>query len=127
MDFAIREGGAHHDAELVLSGEASLRDLTAAVRELDRHELSSRRNIRLLIDLTDLDTTTVTEDELERASTAAAERDFYAHPRAVALVAPDDGTYATAIRWRAHLGGSASRRQVFRSRGEALAWLQQQA
>jgi hypothetical protein len=127
MDFLIREGGVEHDAELVLRGEANVADLREAVRALDRDELSSGRNLRLLIDLTELDTTTVSAEDLEQASTAAAERDFYAHPRAVALVAPGDGTHDVAVRWRAHLGGSASRRQVFRDRAAALVWLEQHA
>jgi hypothetical protein len=57
-------------------------------------------------------------------SNTVVERDWYHMPSAVAIIAPSDGAHTAALRYRAHLGGSRSNRQVFRSRDEALVWLE---
>ncbi len=43
----------------------------------------------------------------------------------LAIVASDADTFAKTVHYRAHLGGSASRRRVFTNRDEALAWLRE--
>jgi hypothetical protein len=44
-------------------------------------------------------------------------------PAAIASIAPDDNGRRILMSYRAHLGGSKSKREVFGNREEALAWL----
>jgi hypothetical protein len=79
----------------------------------------------ILVDVTGLDTSRLDETQLFVGVGPVVERDAAAPPRAVAIVASDAETFAKAIHYRAHLGGSASRRRVFTDRDEALAWLRE--
>jgi hypothetical protein len=60
---------------------------------------------------------------MEAISAEISQRDWIYPPRAVAVVAADEEAAARQQLIRAHLGGSGSRREVFLSREEAVAWL----
>ena len=86
-----------------------------------------RPGMTVLVDLAEVDASPLdNEDELFLAVGPIQERDALAPPRAVAIVAADPATFERAVRYRAHLGGSTSRRRVFASTAEALAWLSEQ-
>ena len=77
----------------------------------------------MLVDLSALDVSSFTGDEMLVALQPVAAHDWLRPALAVALLAPSDAAFEAATRWRAHLGGSRSRRAVFRSREDALTWL----
>lgn len=58
-----------------------------------------------------------------RHATEVLQRDWLHPPRAIAFVVADREDAHEAEMWRAQLGGSQSRRKIFRSREEAEAWL----
>lgn len=62
-----------------------------------------------------------------RTATTVLQRDWFHPPRAIAFVVADDDAVREAELWRAQLGGSHSRRKVFRSRDDAEAWLANEA
>jgi hypothetical protein len=80
----------------------------------------------VLVDVSALDTSQLSDDELQALSAPMIERDFEYPPLAIAIVAANESTFATAIHHRAYLGGSKSRRDVFASREDALLWLESQ-
>ncbi|MDX6472521.1 MAG: hypothetical protein QOK22_1337 [Gaiellaceae bacterium] len=101
----------------------------AAFDELNTRLVSDprfRAGLTILVDVEWLDSADLTDEEVEVLSAPIAVRDWDYLPKAVAIVAPDERTYATMRKYRAHLGGSKSNRQVFTTRQEALAWLEQQ-
>jgi len=112
-----------YDVEVELEGHLSAAELGGLVGGLGRDELLPRRGLLLLADLTGLDASDISDEDLQRLAGDALARDWDTRPRAVAIVAPDDGTFTLAMLYRAHLGGSDSGRRVFRTRAEAIAWL----
>ena len=90
-------------------------------------DLRFRAGLTLLVDLIALDTGGLSADELQRLSEPIVERDWFYAPAASAIVAPADSTYNAARAYWAHLGGSMSNRQVFRSKAEAVAWLKERS
>jgi hypothetical protein len=70
-----------------------------------------------------LETAELSDDQVEAISGMMVERDWEYPPAAIALIAPDDNGRRILMSYRAHLGGSKSKREVFGNREEALAWL----
>jgi hypothetical protein len=127
VEFEIEfvEGDSPADIEIALSGAPS----PSSFVKLNEHLVGDARfraGMKILADLSKLDVSDLPPDGVQDLSDTVVERDWYRMPAAVAIVAPDEEAYNAALLYRAHLGGSKSNRQVFRSRPEALAWLQAQ-
>ena len=126
MDFNIefREQGLP-DVEIALSGVldiAGFRRLTETLAV----DPQFRAGLTLLVDLSELDTADLSADGVENMTAPMVERDWYHPPAAVAIIAPDADTVDAARAYRAHLGGSRSNRHIFRSREDAVEWLEEQ-
>lgn len=124
MEWTIEFGGPDApDVTVTLAGTATLAGFAAYSRELIS-DPRFRSGMRVLIDGSDLDTTPMATDAMmEAISDEVNQRDWIHPPRAVAVVAGDEEAAARQRLMRAHLGGSKSRREVFLSREEAVAWL----
>jgi hypothetical protein len=124
LEFAFAFGGDPQDLTITMRGAVDalgLKRLNDALVADPRF----RPGMAILVDVTELDTSRLDETQLFVGVGPVVERDAAAPPRAVAIVASDAETFAKAIHYRAHLGGSASRRRVFTDRDEALAWLRE--
>ncbi len=126
MEFTIAFGGAPQDVTIILSGVAT----AEGFRRFNEARLSDERfrtGLLILLDASSLDTSQMSEAMLQTAIEPMIERERQYPPLALAIVAPNARTFKDAILTRAHLGGSRSRREVFASLEEAVAWLKQQA
>jgi hypothetical protein len=122
LEFVFVFGGDPQDLTVTLSGTLDARGLW----ELNQALMADPRltpGMRILVDLGDVDASPLDDDELFVGVGPVHERDSMAPPRAVAIIASDPATFDRAVHYRAHLGGSASRRRVFASRADGLAWL----
>jgi hypothetical protein len=125
MSFELAFGGDPEDLTITLSGRADsagLEQLNAALQADPRF----KPGLAILVDVSRLDASGLTQASLIDASELVLLRDWSARPLAVAIVAPDPATFATAAHYRAHLGGTRSRRRVFADATDADAWLRQQ-
>jgi hypothetical protein len=123
FDFAFTDGPA--DIEETLAGvptEDGFRLLNDTVMSDPRF----RAGLKILVDCSALDTTGLSNQEVQSLSEQMAARDWAYPPAAVAIIAPNEGTFSTVQEYRAHLGGSRSNRQLFRNRADAVAWLEEQ-
>lgn len=124
MEYEIQflTDGGPVDAAVTLYGPltpAGFRELTDALTADPRW----RAGLTLLVDISALDVTAVSDDALAVLAGPVVARDWDFPPRAVAIIAPDDERFRAAQSYRAHVGGSRSRRYVVRTRAEALALL----
>jgi hypothetical protein len=126
MEFTVEfDGDGPQDVTVTFSGVAS-------VAGFDRYnaalavEPRTYAGLAVLVDISALDTSHLSDDELQALSAPMSARDFEYPPLAIAIVAPNESAFATAIHHRAHVGGSMSRRNVFASREDALLWLDSQ-
>ncbi len=126
FEITFTNGAGPADIEMVLSGVPTLAGLRLLNEQLIS-DLRFRAGMTLLVDLSALDTSGLSADEVQRLSEPTVERDWFYAPAASAIVAPDDSTYNVARAYWAHLGGSMSNRQVFRSKAEAIAWLKERS
>jgi hypothetical protein len=110
--------------EITLSGVATPSAFRQLADTLAR-DARFRAGLTMLVDVSALDTSALGDDGLQRITEPAAERDWYHPPAAVAIIAPNEKTLADARAYRAHLGGSRSRRQVFKTRTDAVTWLEE--
>ena len=123
MEYAFEFGGGDpQDLTVTLAGCASAGGMRALVRDL-MSDARFRAGMAILVDLSALDTAGLTPDEMQAMADAVSGRDWEFPAKAVALVAPSRRGFDAATLYRAHVGGSKSGREVFRSREEALAWL----
>ena len=125
MEFSLDFGGFPQDLTITLRGVADALGARRLATDLAA-DPRFRPGLLILVDVTDLDTATVDDNELYADATAFIERDAAAAPGAVAIVAPDGDTFIKATHYRAYLGGSKSRREVFIDREDAIAWLRSQ-
>jgi hypothetical protein len=124
LEFEFAFGGDPQDLTITLRGTVD----AAGLKRLNDALVGDPQfgpGLVILVDVTALDTSRLGEDELFVGVGPVVERDATALPRAVAIVASDAETVAKAMHYRAHLGGSSSRRRVFTDRDEAVAWLQE--
>ena len=126
MEYEIEFGGEPQDVTVTLSGRATPLGFRHLVRDLEADPRAVAEMV-MLVDLSKLDTSTLSSEDLAETAEPVALRDARRPARAVAIVAPDAATSRYAQLLRAHLGGSKSRRQVFRSREEAIAWLRERS
>ena len=85
-----------------------------------------RAGLKILVDCSALDTTGLSNQEVQDLSAHMAVRDWEYPPAAVAIIAPNEETFVAVQEYRAHLGGSRSNRQLFRNKADAVAWLEEQ-
>ena len=127
MEFEIKfkDGDGIADLEIALSGISTPASLVK-LNEALTGDARFRTGMTMIADLTTLNTHDLTDVGLQGLSNTVVERDWHHMPSAVAIIAPGERTYNAALSYRAHLGGSRSHREVFRSRAEAVAWLEAQ-
>ena len=125
FEFTLVFGGSPQDLTITLTGTVDALGLKRLNDALVA-EPQFGPGLTILVDVTRLDTSRLDEDELFTGVGPVVERDSFAPPRAVAIVTSDAETFAKAVHYRAHLGGSSSRRRVFTDRDEALAWLREE-
>lgn len=125
MNYSLDFDGRPQDLTMTLTGAVDAPSIRAFIEEMVAHP-QYRAGMRILVDLSGLDTSTITQEEYESVSDAIAGRDHRFPARAIAIVAPDARTFDDAVRHRAYVGGSKSGREVFRSRDDATAWLAEQ-
>jgi hypothetical protein len=116
------EGGA--DVEIRLSGVASPAELSDLADALET-DPRFRPGLAMLVDVSELESGTVTDAHLAELSKRIVARDWQSPPLAVAIVAPTGDVQKGARTYRAHVGGSRSSRHVVTSRREGLAWLEE--
>jgi hypothetical protein len=125
FEVQFQGGDGPADVEVALAGVP-----TAEGFQLLNERLTSdprfRAGLRVLVDCSELDTSGLSEVEVQSLTEHMVERDWNYPPSAVALIAPDEETFSAVRTYRAHLGGSKSNRHVFSSRAEAVAWLEGQ-
>ena len=127
MEFEVQfqDGDGPADVEVALAGVP-----TAEGFQLLNERLTSdprfRAGLRVLVDCSELDTSGLSEGEVQSLTEHMVERDWNYPPSAVVLIAPDEETFSAVRAYRAHMGGSKSNRHVFSSRAEAVAWLEDQ-
>ena len=125
MEFEIHfptEGPA--DIEMSVSGVPTLADLERFNDALVS-DPRFRAGLTMLVDVAGLESDGISTDELQTLSTPQVMRDWQYPPAAVAIVTPGGPSYDHLQRYRAHTGGSKSKRRVFSSRDEAIAWLEE--
>ena len=125
FEVNFREGDSPADVEITLSGVPDLDGLTRLNERLVS-DSRFRAGLKMLVDLRALDTAGLSGEAVQILSESMAERDWLYPPAAVALVAPDEGTYDAVRLYRAHLGGSRSNRHLLSGRADAVAWLTEQ-
>lgn len=125
FEVAFSDDGRPADVEIVASGVPT----PAEFAKLNEELLSDKRfraGVTMLVDCTALDTSGMSDEDVQELTEPMVQRDWHFPPAAVAIVAPGDRVFEAARSYRAHLGGSRSRRQVFRNRADAEAWLAEQ-
>ncbi len=125
IEIEFRDGDGPADIEEKLTGvptEAGFRLLNERVMSNPRF----RAGLKILVDCAALNTIGLSNQDLQSFSAHMAVRDWEFPPAAVAIIAPDDQTFEAVQAYRAHLGGSKSNRQLFRTRADAIAWLEDQ-
>jgi hypothetical protein len=125
FELAFSDAGRPADVEIAVTGVPTAAEF-AKLNEQLVGDPRFRAGLRMLVDCSALDTSTLSAEDVQRLTEPMVMRDWHYPPSAVALVAPDDRTFEVARAYRAHLGGSRSNRRVFRSRAEADAWLGEQ-
>ena len=125
MNYSLDFDGSPQDLTMTLTGAVDAPSIRAFIEEMVAHP-EYRAGMLILVDLSDLDTSAITQEEYESVSDAISGRDHRFPARAIAIVAPDARTFDDAVRHRAYVGGSKSGREVFRSRNDATAWLAEQ-
>lgn len=125
MNYTLDFGGDPEDLAITLRGAIDPPGIRAFVEDLvSRPEY--RAGMLILVDISDLDTSSISPEEYESVSDVIAGRDHRFPAKATAIVAPGGRTYDDAVQHRAYVGGSKSGREVFHSRADAAAWLAQQ-
>ena len=123
MEYSFTfEGRGSLDLTITLAGAASASGMRALVRDLTS-DARFRAGLAILVDLSGLDSSGLTSEEIQAMAAAVSGRDWEFPAKAIAIVAPSARTFDDAMLYRAHVGGSKSGREVFRFRDDALAWL----
>jgi hypothetical protein len=122
VNYSLEFGGDPQDLTMTLSGQLDPRSIRSFVEQLVEHP-DYRAGMLILVDISELDTSSISVEEYETVSDVIAGRDHQFPAKATAIVAPGGRTYADAMQHRAYVGGSKSGREVFHSRADATAWL----
>src|SRR6266481_1191815 len=97
MNYALDFGGDPQDLTMTLAGELDVPGLQAFIQDLIVHA-DYREGLLILVDISELDTSSFSEEEYESVSDAIAGRDFRYPAKAIAIVAPDAGAFDLARR-----------------------------
>jgi hypothetical protein len=125
VEYTIEFEGAPQDLTVTLWGTAdldSLREFNAELTSSPRY----RGGMLILFENSYLDLSALSDRELEQIAVDGVEREWDSPPRAVAIVTLNSETRSRMRDIVGHLGGSQSRRRVFTSREDAVAWLSEQ-
>ena len=125
FDFAFTHDDGPADIEETLAGVPTEDDFRLLSETL-MSDPRFRAGLKILVDCSALDTTGLSNEEVQGLSAHMAARDWEYPPAAVAIIAPNEETFVAVQEYRAHLGGSRSNRQLFRNRADAVAWLEEQ-
>jgi hypothetical protein len=125
VKYSLEFGGDPQDLTMTLSGTVDVPSIRAFVEDIVANP-EYRAEMLILVDLTDLDTSSISVEEYETVSDVINGRDHRFPAKAIAIVAPTARVFDDAMRHRAYVGGSKSGREVFRSRDAAIAWLAEQ-
>lgn len=125
MVFAIEYGGESPDVTVTASGIADVAGFGRLNAEI-RSDSRFRAGLSMLYDLTKLDTSQLSDRDLEEIVAPVTQRDWDAPPGPVALIVSGPEALDWARLAIAHLGGRRSRRRVFTSHEDAIAWLHEQ-
>jgi hypothetical protein len=125
FEVTFSDGGRPADVEISVSGLPTAAEF-AKLNEQLLSDSRFRTGITMLVDCTALDTSGMSDEDVQELTEPMVQRDWHFPPSAVAIIAPSDRVFESARSYRAHLGGSRSRRQVFRTRADAEAWLEEQ-
>jgi hypothetical protein len=127
MEFAItfQDGDGPADLEIAIAGVPDAESFLLLNGRLTA-DPRFRAGLRIVADCSALDTSGLSDEEVQSLSEQMVERDWDYAPSAVATIAPDEQTFSAVRAYRAHVGGSRSNRHLFRSRAEAIAWLEDQ-
>jgi hypothetical protein len=120
--YSLEFGGDAQDLTMTLVGEVDAPGIQGLIHDLMAHP-EFREGLRILVDLSELDTSSITAEQYESVSHVITGRDHRFPAQAIAIVAPAARTFEDAVRHRAYVGGSKSQREVFRTREDATAWL----
>ena len=124
MDFAIDYGGSPQDVTITAFGVADVTGYLRMCAALTADE-RFRPGMRILVEQPDLDMTHCTDADVEQIAASLAARDWNYPPRAVAVVVSEKSAEGARL-GVLHLGGTQSKRRLFDSREDALAWLGEQ-
>jgi hypothetical protein len=127
MEFAItfQDGDGPADLEIAIAGVPDAESFLLLNGRLTA-DPRFRAGLRIVADCSALDTSGLSDEEVQSLSEQMVERDWNYAPSAVAIIAPDEQTFSAVRAYRAHVGGSRSNRHLFSSRAEAIAWLEDQ-
>jgi hypothetical protein len=125
FEIVFSDAGSAADVEIAVQGVPTAAEFAKLNEELIG-DSRFHAGLRMLVDCSALDTSELSAEDVQQLTEPMVMRDWHFPPLAVAIVAPDDRTFESARAYRAHLGGSRSNRQVFRTRPEAEAWLTEQ-
>jgi len=125
FEIAFSDAGGPADLEIAVTGVPTAPEFVELNEQLLR-DPRFRAGLKMLVDCSALETSTLSSEDVQLLTEPMVKRDWHYPPLAVAIVAPDDPTFEVARSYRAHLGGSRSNRQVFRTRADAEAWLAEQ-
>ena len=125
MEFAIEFGGSPQDLTITASGIA---DVTGYLRMYAALTADPRfrPGLKILVEQPELDMTNCSDADVEQIAASLAARDWNYPPRAVAVVVSPKSAEGARL-GTLHLGGTKSRRRLFESRDEAVAWLGEQS
>jgi hypothetical protein len=124
-EIVFTNAGGPSDVEIAVIGVPTAAEFAKLNEQLLGDE-RFRAGLKMLVDCSRLETSGLSVEDVQELTEPMVMRDWHFPPLAVALVAPDNRTFEAARAYRAHLGGSRSNRQVFRSRAEGEAWLAEQ-
>jgi len=125
VEYTIEFGGEPQDVTVTQWGTADLETLRKVNAELTSNP-RYRGGLLILFEDSHLDLSGLGDGELEQIAAEIVELEWGMPPRAVAIVALSSQTRSRVREVVAHLGGSLSRRRIFTTRDEAIAWLREQ-
>jgi hypothetical protein len=125
FEVEFHDGDGPADIEMAISG-APTNEGFRLLNERLTADSRFRPGLRMLVDCSALDTSGLSNAEVQTLSEPMVMRDWQYAPTAVAIIAPDEETSRAVREYRAHLGGSRSNRHLFANRADAVAWLKEQ-
>jgi hypothetical protein len=122
VEFSFTFDEAAGVVTILVEGEPEPGDFRALAERLTA-DPRYRSGLAHLVDCSRLQPGSPSAEVLQEEMAPLVERDWHYPPRAVAIVAPDPDVYARAVLARAHMGGSATNREIFADAAEARRWL----